>query len=117
MPRDYRVSLDDILAASERIQSYTHELTLKDFAADPKTFDAVVRNLEVIGEAVKNLPEDVRARCPQVAWKKIIGLRDVLIHQYFGIDSEILWDIVENKIPSLQAAVRELFKDPPQPSQ
>jgi uncharacterized protein with HEPN domain len=70
----------------------------------------VVRNLEVIGEAVKRLPADVRSHAPSVEWQKIAGLRDITIHQYFGIDVEILWDIVANKLPGLGAAVRDLAR-------
>jgi len=108
MPRDSKVYLEDILEAIARIQRYTSGLSREAFAGDERTLDAVVRNLEVIGEAVKQLPADVRSQAPSVEWQKIAGLRDILIHQYFGIDVEILWDIVENKLPGLDAAVRSL---------
>ena len=81
MPRDYRVYLDDILEAVSRIESYTADLTAAQFSKDPKTLDAVVRNLEIVGEAVKKLPDEVRVKCPSVEWKKIAGLRDILIHE------------------------------------
>ena len=89
MPRDYKVYLDDILEASARIRNYTSGLTLEGFKNDTKTLDAVVRNLEVIGEATKKVPDDVRSRYPDVEWKKIAGLRDILIHEYFGIDEPV----------------------------
>src|SRR2546430_17266638 len=92
MPRDFRVYLEDILGAISKIRRYTDGLTKQGFAADEKTLDAVIRNLEVIGEAVKQLPADLRARQPGLDWQKIAGLRDILIHQYFGIDVDILWD-------------------------
>ena len=69
----------------------------------------MVRNLEVIGEAVKKLPEDLRAQYPSLEWKKMAGLRDILIHEYFGLDSEIVWDIVKNKVPTLNQAVRAML--------
>jgi uncharacterized protein with HEPN domain len=75
----------------------------------------VVRNLEVIGEAVKRLPAELRAREPSVDWAKIGGLRDVLIHQYFGIDVDILWNIIQNKLPSLEVSVRTLRGEPDRP--
>jgi uncharacterized protein with HEPN domain len=84
MPRDFKVYLEDILEAIGRIKRYTRGLSKQAFAGDDKTLDAVVRNLEVIGEAVKQLPADLRAREPRIDWQKIAGLRDVLIHQYFG---------------------------------
>lgn len=108
MPRDSRVYLEDILEATRKIASYTAHLSKAVFLEDEKTFDAVVRNLEVIGEAVKKLPEDLRAQHPTVEWKKIAGLRDILIHEYFGLDSEIVWDIVKNKVPTLSEEVRAM---------
>jgi uncharacterized protein with HEPN domain len=110
MPRDYRVYLEDILEAAAHVRLYTQSLTQQQLAADRKTLDAVVRNLEVIGEAVKNVPQDVRAQRPAVQWKKIAGLRDILIHQYFGIDLDIVWDVVRNKLPALETEVRRMLK-------
>jgi uncharacterized protein with HEPN domain len=90
MPRDSRVYLEDILEATRKITVYTAGLSKAAFLEDEKTIDAVVRNLEVIGEAVKKLPEDLRAKHSAVEWKKIAGLRDILIHEYFGLDAEIV---------------------------
>jgi uncharacterized protein with HEPN domain len=111
MPRDYRVYLEDILTAIGKIKRYTEGLSKQGFAADDKTIDAVVRNLEVIGEAVKQLPADMRSQEPGIEWQKIAGLRDVLIHQYFGVDVDILWDIIENKLPALEVAVTSLMPE------
>lgn len=80
------------------------------FAGDAKTFDAVIRNLEVIGEAPKTVPEAVRSQHLEVDWKKIAGLRDILIHQYFGVDAELIWDIIQNKLPALEEQVRAMVK-------
>ena len=109
MPRDFRVYLEDILGAISKIQRYTNGLSKQAFAADEKTLDAVVRNLEVIGEAVKQLPPELRVLEPSVEWQKIAGLRDILIHQYFGIDVDILWDVIRNKLPVLEASVTVLL--------
>jgi uncharacterized protein with HEPN domain len=109
MPRDSRVYLEDILEAIARIQRYTEGLSRDAFADDERTVDAIVRNLEVIGEAVKQLPAEVRLRAPAVEWQKIAGLRDILIHQYFGIDIEIVWDVVQTKLPDLRAAVLSIL--------
>ncbi len=83
-PRDFRVHLEDILGAIGKIKRYTTGLSKEGFAGDDKTLDAVVRNLEVIGEAVKQLPTDLRSQEPGIDWQKIAGLRDILIHRYFG---------------------------------
>lgn len=109
MPRDSRVYLEDVLEAIARIQRYTRGVSRDAFGSDERTVDAVVRNLEVIGEAVKQLPTEVRSRAPAVEWQKIAGLRDILIHQYFGIDIEIVWDVVQTKLPDLGAAVRSIL--------
>ena len=101
MPRDYKIYLEDMREAGEKIRRYSSGHSLNSFSADEKTVDAVVRNLEILGEAAKRVPEDVRLANPQVDWYRISGLRDILIHQYFGIDLVIVWDIIENKLPIL----------------
>jgi len=110
MPRDYKVYLEDILQAISRIREYTAGLSGAAFAVDAKTFDAVVRNLEVIGEAARTVPEAIRSQHPEVDWKKTVGLRNILIHQYFGVDSEIIWDIIQNKLPALEEQIRAMMK-------
>jgi uncharacterized protein with HEPN domain len=111
MPRDFRVYLEGVLGAIAKIRRYTDGLSKDTFGADEKTVDAVVRNLEVIGEAVKRLPEELRARHPSIEWHKIGGLRDILIHQYFGIDVDILWDIMQGKLPSLERSVFAILQE------
>jgi uncharacterized protein with HEPN domain len=111
MPRDSKVYLEDTLEATRKIETYTGSLSKAAFLEDEKTLDAVVRNLEVIGEAVKKLPEDLRAQHSAVEWKKIAGLRDILIHEYFGLDAEIVWDIVQTKVPALDQEVRTMLNE------
>lgn len=110
MPRDYKVFLEDILEAIRKIREYTEGLSLEAFTADVKTFDAVIRNLEIIGEAVKQIPEEMRLMRPEVEWKRIGRLRDILIHQYFGVDAQIVWDIIQDKLTPLEQAISALLQ-------
>lgn len=95
------------MEASKKIRVYTEGMSQRSFAGDPKTIDAVVRNLEIIGEAVT---DQVRSTHSSADWKKIAGLRDILIHEYFGVDMEIIWDVIRNKLPVLEQQVQHLLK-------
>ena len=108
MPHDSSVYLDDILASAAKIRSYVGAMARDEFAQDGKTVDAVVRNLEIIGEAVKRVPEALGAKGPDIEWQKIAGLRDILIHAYSRVDLDIIWDVVTNKLPEFEARVRDL---------
>ena len=101
MSRNPCLFLEDIRESCERILRYSKGLTFKMFYSDEKTVDAVIRNLIMIGEAVKRLPDDIKFRYNYIKWRKIAGLRDIVVHAYFGIDEDILWDVVQNKIPEL----------------
>lgn len=107
MSRDPELYLDDIEASCEKVQRYTAGMDRAAFLADERTYDAVVRNLEIIGEAAKRVSDELRHRMPGIEWRRIAGLRDILAHAYFGIDNEVLWDIVHNKVPQLLTSLRE----------
>ena len=105
MSRDWTFFLEDIQESCSRVIRYTQGMTFEQLRADDKTYDAVVRNLEIIGKAAKCLPDDVRAMMPDIEWSKATGLRNIMAHAYFGISDEILWDVVQNKIPPMKATV------------
>ena len=109
MSRDYSVYLEDVRDAIDRIRRYTDGLSREEFENDDKTVDAVVRNLEIIGEAIKQIPDTIRSAHPDVEWRKIAGLRDILAHQYFRIDMDIVRDILENKLPQLHLQVTQIL--------
>jgi uncharacterized protein with HEPN domain len=108
MSRDYLLYLEDIERALERIERYTQGQPFEAFSADEMRVDAVVRNLETLGEAVKHLPDDIRALAPETPWAQIAGLRDVLAHAYFSVNLTLIWDIIANEAPSLLPVVRHL---------
>lgn len=110
MSRDVRVYLLDILERCERITRYMEGLDEERWSKDERTQDAVLRNLEVIGEAVKRLPADLREQTPEIPWQDIAGLRDILIHEYEGVDLAIVWDVTVNEVPALHRAVSGLLK-------
>lgn len=103
MSRDWRLYWEDLVIGCEKILRYTEGMDSEGFRQDQKTYDAVLRNLEIIGEAAKNLPGAVKSQLPEVEWRKIAALRDVIAHGYFGNDGEIIWDIVG--VPGALAAL------------
>ena len=111
MSRDPRLYLEDILEAIRRVRLLTAGLDKERFREEWRAQDATLRNLEILGEAVKHLPSDLTSLHSGVAWKNIAGFRDFLAHAYFGVDDEIVWDIVTTKLDPLDAAVRSLLLD------
>jgi len=99
--------LKDIQEAMKRIESYTEDMGYNEFLKDLKTQDAVVRNIEIIGEAVKNLSSDFKEKHDNIEWRKIAGTRDKIIHFYFGVNWDIVWDIIRNKLPALEEEIKE----------
>lgn len=111
MKRDNTLFLKDIVKACEYIQQFVEGLTFEEFLKDEKTSSAVIRKFEIIGEAVKNIPELIRNRYPDIMWKDIAGMRDRLIHGYFGIDYLIVWNSIEFDIPKILSSVSKILDD------
>jgi uncharacterized protein with HEPN domain len=110
LPRKPEQRIDDIIRSCEKILRFTTGMTGEGLFQQELVMDAVLRNLEIIGEATKNLPDGVRARMPGIEWKKIAGMRDWISHVYYRVDDEIVWDAVETKVPELLRTLRA-FKD------
>ena len=109
MPRrDPDLLVSDILAAILRIQRHVGEMDRESFLQDEKTIDAVVRNLEVIGEASGQLPDDFTGRYPKVPWRQISGLLNRIVHEYFGVDLEIIWQVLHDDLPALRDQMEKL---------
>ena len=101
--RDWRFRVRDILAAVRAIEAYTEGMTFEEFAADSRTVDAVVRNLMTIGESTRWIPEPIKDAHREVPWRTLRGVRNVVVHEYFGVDPGILWETVRRDLPSLEA--------------
>ena len=109
--RHYKLYIEDILEAIQKIQKYTKTCSRSQFLRNTLLTDAVARNLEIIGEASKRIPAHIKSQIPSIEWKKIIGLRNMLIHEYSGIDKDIIWDIIEHKLPELKLSLGRFVKD------
>lgn len=109
--RDLTLFIKDILTSTHKIIEYTENITLKEFLKDHKTYDAVMRNLQIIGEAIKHLPKEFRRKYKNVEWKKVAGLRDIVVHEYFSINEDIIWDVIKHKIPELKKEIDKILKE------
>lgn len=109
--RESRDYLNDILEAIGDIRNFTRDITYKDLEKDKKTLYAVIRCLEVLGEAVKKVPAHIRKEYPAIAWREIAGMRDKLIHEYFGVDVETLWDTIQEDLSPLKDIVSKIIEN------
>jgi len=109
--RDIRDYLQDIQEAITDIEEFVANMTYEEFIKDRKTLNAVVRSIEIIGEASKKLPNSLKAKYAELPWKEIMGMRDKLIHAYFGMDTETIWETIKHNIPTLKQTILKIKKE------
>ncbi len=110
MKKDPLIFVGHILESIEKIEIYARKLTKEKLTNDTRIQDAIIRRIEIIGEAVKNLPDDFRNKHPEVEWSKIIRTRDKIIHHYFGVDLNVIWNIIKKDIPDLKKKILKVKK-------
>lgn len=109
--RDYVLFIEDIVKMIEKIERYTQGKSFEDFSKDEMAIDAIIRNFEIIGEAASNIPKEIQEKYPYVEWKEMIGFRNVIIHNYFGINLKTVWNTVKNNIPLLKEHIIKMKED------
>ena len=108
MKRNINIYLDDILSSIKLIEFYTKNLSLERFKKNRKSQDAVIRRLEIIGEAAKNIPKEIKEKYPKIRWQEIVGIRDFLSHVYFGVNIDRVWNIIKKDMPILNEDIKKL---------
>jgi len=103
--------VEDIVTAMEKTMKFVEGMSYHEFVQDDKTVFGVIRAIEIIGEAVKNIPNDVRESYPQIPWKGMAGMRDKVIHAYFGVDLKVVWETVQERIPEVKPLFKKMLKD------
>jgi uncharacterized protein with HEPN domain len=108
--REFILYLEDMLQSMERIEEYLGALDFQKFKMNYLVVDAIVRNFEIIGEASKNIPSDIQEKYPEIPWRKMVGLRNLIAHEYFGIDYEMIWEIAKNSLPKNKTDLSKIIK-------
>ncbi|MBI4036188.1 DUF86 domain-containing protein [Candidatus Daviesbacteria bacterium] len=109
--RELTLYLQDILTSILRIEDYTKDFSLNDLENDWKTIDAVVRNLEILGEAARNIPEEAAEKYSDIPWGKMVSMRNKIIHEYFGVDLDILWKTIKEDLPVLKQQIEKIIQE------
>ncbi len=107
--RNYKLFINDIIESIDDIESFIGGVNLKELIADKKTSSAVIRKLEVIGEAAKNIPKGIKEKYPDLPWKSMSGMRDRLTHTYFGIDYKLVWDVIKKETSKIKSRLQEIL--------
>jgi len=111
MTRDVRLYINDMLEALEKIEEYTENVSEDDFFEDTQLQDAIVRRIEILGESVKHIPQDIRDKYPEIPWRQISGMRDILTHEYFGINMSKVWKAITEDNPEIKENVLKIKRD------
>ena len=111
MNRDFKAFLQDIINSIDKIEKYTNKVEFEEFENNPLIVDAVTRNLEIIGEATKQIPIDIKEKYPEIPWKEMAGMRDKIIHGYFDIVYSILWETIRNDLPPVKPQIEKILKE------
>ena len=108
--REFMLYLEDMLQSMNRIEEYLGELDFRKFKMNYLVVDAIIRNFEIIGEASKNIPTDIQEKYPEIPWRKMYGLRNLIAHEYFGVDYEMIWEIAKKNLPQNRIDLQKIIK-------
>jgi len=111
MKRDYRLFIKDIIAAMESIEGFVEGMSFEELMQDDKTASAVIRKFEIVGDATKRLPDELKENHPEIQWKRMAGMRDRLIHAYFGVDYKLVWEAIKAEIPGMKLKLQEVLTE------
>jgi uncharacterized protein with HEPN domain len=110
-PKNWKIRISDILECIAKIRRYTKGYTFDDFEEDEKTIDSVLRNLEIIGEAARHVPADVKEQYPEIPWAEMLTMRNIVIHEYHGVNLQIIWQTLKEDLPPLVSTLKRILQE------